>query len=192
MVAGDISGASLSCASHCGFSHHPSTARELSQPVEQPHAGDVPSTTRFWTLTACCSRHQLSCAGCPHCQAALLDARGHQWSCQVLVGSFNLCLFVRSHFPLPTRLLEEEKLTQRRTCCCSECFWFHMSCFSLVGVIKPTQYKPVPDEEPNSTDVEETLKRIQSNDPDLEEVNLNNIMVFAPFYFPLLITGPNI
>lgn len=61
-----------------------------------------------------------------------------------------------------------------------------MSCFSFAGVIKPTQYKPVPDEEPNSTDVEETLKRIQSNDPDLEEVNLNNIMVFAPFYSPLL------
>ncbi|XP_009579971.1 PREDICTED: tropomodulin-1 isoform X2 [Fulmarus glacialis] len=47
---------------------------------------------------------------------------------------------------------------------------------SFPCVIKPTQYKPVPDEEPNSTDVEETLKRIQSNDPDLEEVNLNNIM----------------
>ncbi|NXR34175.1 TMOD1 protein, partial [Zosterops hypoxanthus] len=46
----------------------------------------------------------------------------------------------------------------------------------LNSVIKPTQYKPVPDEEPNSTDVEETLKRIQKNDPDLEEVNLNNIM----------------
>ncbi|NWI67161.1 TMOD1 protein, partial [Todus mexicanus] len=46
----------------------------------------------------------------------------------------------------------------------------------LNSVIKPTQYKPVPDEEPNSTDVEEALKRIQSNDPDLEEVNLNNIM----------------
>ncbi|NXX95105.1 TMOD1 protein, partial [Centropus bengalensis] len=46
----------------------------------------------------------------------------------------------------------------------------------LNSVIKPTQYKPVPDEEPNSTDVEQTLKRIQSNDPDLEEVNLNNIM----------------
>ncbi|NWW91625.1 TMOD1 protein, partial [Rhynochetos jubatus] len=46
----------------------------------------------------------------------------------------------------------------------------------LNSVIKPTQYKPVPDEEPNSTDVEQTLKRVQSNDPDLEEVNLNNIM----------------
>ncbi|NXP48599.1 TMOD1 protein, partial [Heliornis fulica] len=46
----------------------------------------------------------------------------------------------------------------------------------LNSVIKPTQYKPVPDEEPNSTDVEATLKRIQSNDPELEEVNLNNIM----------------
>ncbi|XP_014398691.1 PREDICTED: tropomodulin-1 isoform X4 [Myotis brandtii] len=45
----------------------------------------------------------------------------------------------------------------------------------IAGVIKPTQYKPVPDEEPNSTDVEETLERIKSNDPKLEEVNLNNI-----------------
>lgn len=46
-----------------------------------------------------------------------------------------------------------------------------------VGVIKPTRYKPVPDEEPNSTDVDETLERVKSNDPDLEEVNLNNIRV---------------
>lgn len=45
------------------------------------------------------------------------------------------------------------------------------------GVIQCTQYKPVPDEEPNSTDVEETLRRIRSNDPDLLEVNLNNIRV---------------
>ncbi|XP_067409435.1 tropomodulin-1 isoform X2 [Emydura macquarii macquarii] len=45
----------------------------------------------------------------------------------------------------------------------------------LNSVIKPTQYKPVPDEEPNSTDVEETLERVKNNDPELEEVNLNNI-----------------
>ncbi|KAM4053815.1 tropomodulin-1 isoform 1-T1 [Anomaloglossus baeobatrachus] len=45
----------------------------------------------------------------------------------------------------------------------------------LNSVIKPTQYKPVPDEEPNSTDVDETLERIKNNDPDLEDVNLNNI-----------------
>nr|XP_060619753.1 tropomodulin-1 isoform X1 [Anolis sagrei ordinatus]XP_060619755.1 tropomodulin-1 isoform X1 [Anolis sagrei ordinatus]XP_060619757.1 tropomodulin-1 isoform X1 [Anolis sagrei ordinatus] len=44
----------------------------------------------------------------------------------------------------------------------------------LDSVIKPTQYKPVPDE-PNSTDVEETLERVKNNDPELEEVNLNNI-----------------
>ncbi|XP_077201622.1 tropomodulin-1 isoform X1 [Paroedura picta] len=44
----------------------------------------------------------------------------------------------------------------------------------LDSIIKPTQYKPVPDE-PNSTDVEETLERVKNNDPDLEEVNLNNI-----------------
>lgn len=44
-------------------------------------------------------------------------------------------------------------------------------------MIQCTQYKPVPDEEPNSTDVEETLRRIKNNDPDLLEVNLNNIRV---------------
>jgi hypothetical protein len=49
-------------------------------------------------------------------------------------------------------------------------------------VIKPTQYKPVPDEEPNSTDVEETLERIKNNDPELEEVNLNNIRVKSCYF----------
>nr|XP_033773698.1 tropomodulin-1 isoform X4 [Geotrypetes seraphini] len=49
----------------------------------------------------------------------------------------------------------------------------------LNSVIKPTQYKPVPDEEPNSTDVEETLERVKRNDPDIKEVNLNNIRVLA-------------
>lgn len=44
-------------------------------------------------------------------------------------------------------------------------------------MIQCTQYKPVPDEEPNSTDVEETLLRVKRNDPDLVEVNLNNIKV---------------
>ncbi|XP_041435895.1 tropomodulin-1 isoform X1 [Xenopus laevis] len=45
----------------------------------------------------------------------------------------------------------------------------------LNSVIKPTQYKPVPDEEPNSTDVDDTLEQIKNNDPDLVDVNLNNI-----------------
>uniref|UniRef100_A0A8C6LFA2 Tropomodulin 1 n=1 Tax=Nothobranchius furzeri TaxID=105023 RepID=A0A8C6LFA2_NOTFU len=45
----------------------------------------------------------------------------------------------------------------------------------IAGVIQCTQYKPVPDEEPNATDVEETLMRVKRNDPDLVEVNLNNI-----------------
>lgn len=55
-------------------------------------------------------------------------------------------------------------------------------------MIKPTQYKPVPDEEPNSTDVEETLERIKNNDPELEEVNLNNIRVM-PCYFNSCVLG---
>lgn len=52
-------------------------------------------------------------------------------------------------------------------------------CECVVGVIQCTQYKPVPDEEPNSTDVEDTLMRLKRNDPELVEVNLNNIKVRA-------------
>lgn len=59
---------------------------------------------------------------------------------------------------------------------------------ATLGVIKPTQYKPVPDEEPNATDVEETLERIKNNDPKLEEVNLNNIRV-RPLTLPIPCRG---
>ncbi|OPJ71565.1 tropomodulin-4 [Patagioenas fasciata monilis] len=43
------------------------------------------------------------------------------------------------------------------------------------SVVKPDTYKPVPDEPPNPTNVEETLRQIQANDSALEDVNLNNI-----------------
>ncbi|NXE56960.1 TMOD4 protein, partial [Casuarius casuarius] len=43
------------------------------------------------------------------------------------------------------------------------------------SVVKPDKYKPVPDEPPNPTNVEETLRQIQANDGALEDVNLNNI-----------------
>lgn len=46
------------------------------------------------------------------------------------------------------------------------------------GVVQPDKYKPVPDEPPNPTNIEEMLKRVRSNDKELEEVNLNNIQVF--------------
>uniref|UniRef100_A0A672KB03 Tropomodulin 1 n=2 Tax=Sinocyclocheilus grahami TaxID=75366 RepID=A0A672KB03_SINGR len=49
----------------------------------------------------------------------------------------------------------------------------------LNSVIQCTRYKPVPDEQPNDTDVEETLQRIKRNDPDLVEVNLNNIKIYT-------------
>lgn len=45
----------------------------------------------------------------------------------------------------------------------------------LNSVIQCAQYKCVPDEQPNPTDVEATLLRVRRNDPDLLEVNLNNI-----------------
>ncbi|KAG9334711.1 hypothetical protein JZ751_007246 [Albula glossodonta] len=43
------------------------------------------------------------------------------------------------------------------------------------SVVKPDTYPTFPDEPPNSTNVEETLQRIQKNDSGLKEVNLNNI-----------------
>ncbi|KAJ8247854.1 hypothetical protein GJAV_G00251260 [Gymnothorax javanicus] len=46
---------------------------------------------------------------------------------------------------------------------------------SYNNVIKGEQVKPVFDEPPNPTNVEETLQRIKSDDPALTEVNLNNI-----------------
>lgn len=47
----------------------------------------------------------------------------------------------------------------------------------VVDVIKGEKVKPVFDEPPNPTNVEETLQRIKSNDSSLTEVNLNNIKV---------------
>ncbi|TRZ01971.1 hypothetical protein DNTS_024149 [Danionella cerebrum] len=46
---------------------------------------------------------------------------------------------------------------------------------SYNNVIKGEKVKPVFDEPPNPTNVEETLQRIKSNDSTLTEVNLNNI-----------------
>ncbi|EPQ16650.1 Tropomodulin-4 [Myotis brandtii] len=45
----------------------------------------------------------------------------------------------------------------------------------ISSVVQPDKYKPVPDEPPNPTNIEEILKSVRSNDKDLEEVNLNNI-----------------
>lgn len=131
MITGAIPGASLPCESKCSLSRCPGTGQELAQPRKQPHTGGVPSITQFWTLRARSSRHQLSCAGWPHCQAVFLDAHEHRWSCQVLVGSFILCLFVKSCFPLPTPLLEEEKCTQREHAAAQGAFGFTCLAFHL-------------------------------------------------------------
>lgn len=45
----------------------------------------------------------------------------------------------------------------------------------LNNVVKGEKVKPVMDEPPNPTNVEESLQRIKANDPGLVEVNLNNI-----------------
>lgn len=60
------------------------------------------------------------------------------------------------------------------------------------GVVQPDKYKPVPDEPPNPTNIEEILKSVRNNDKELEEVNLNNIQVSdrpLPF-FPLNYVSP--
>ncbi|KAG2462544.1 TMOD4 protein, partial [Polypterus senegalus] len=43
------------------------------------------------------------------------------------------------------------------------------------SVVQPDKYKIYPDEPPNPTNVDETLKKVQSNDKSLTDVNLNNI-----------------
>uniref|UniRef100_A0A8C3UY79 Tropomodulin 4 n=1 Tax=Catharus ustulatus TaxID=91951 RepID=A0A8C3UY79_CATUS len=52
------------------------------------------------------------------------------------------------------------------------------------SVVQPDRYRPVPDEPPNPTDVAETLQRLQNNDPELQDVNLNNIKVTPPCHCP--------
>lgn len=52
-----------------------------------------------------------------------------------------------------------------------------MNVVFVVDVVQGEKVKPVFDEPPNPTNVEETLQRIKSNDSSLTEVNLNNIKV---------------
>ena len=49
--------------------------------------------------------------------------------------------------------------------------------FVHVGVAKAAELIKVPDEPPNKTDVEESLKRLKDNDSKLTHLNLNNIKV---------------
>lgn len=62
-----------------------------------------------------------------------------------------------------------------------------MNVVSDIDVIKGEKVKPVFDEPPNPTNVEETLQRIKSNDSSLTEVNLNNIKVMR---FSLVHSNP--
>lgn len=45
----------------------------------------------------------------------------------------------------------------------------------LRSVVKAEKVKPVYEDPPNTTNVEETLQKIKANDPSVQEVNLNNI-----------------
>ena len=48
---------------------------------------------------------------------------------------------------------------------------------NLKGVAKHPELKLVPDEPANDTDVDGTLRKLMDNDPNVTEVNLNNIRV---------------
>lgn len=65
--------------------------------------------------------------------------------------------------------------------------WWYEKCDTVMkcdclGVIQCAQYKQIPDERPNDTNVEETLLKIKHNDSELVEVNLNNIKVYRHLY----------
>jgi len=45
----------------------------------------------------------------------------------------------------------------------------------FLGVAKYADFKIFPDEAPNSTDVEDSLRKVKGNDPTLKELNLNNV-----------------
>ncbi|KAF5397663.1 Tropomodulin [Paragonimus heterotremus] len=47
------------------------------------------------------------------------------------------------------------------------------------GVAKGERPKPIPDEPPNTTDVEDSINKLNANDPDLVNLNLNNIKTMS-------------
>ncbi|CAL8083694.1 unnamed protein product [Calicophoron daubneyi] len=48
------------------------------------------------------------------------------------------------------------------------------------GVAKADKFKPVPDEPPNDTDVEASIKKLEENNAELTLLNLNNIKTMSP------------
>lgn len=49
--------------------------------------------------------------------------------------------------------------------------------FCISGEVRYEPCRPFADEEPNLTDVDDSLRRICNNDPSLKDLNLNNIKV---------------
>lgn len=50
------------------------------------------------------------------------------------------------------------------------------------GITKSSTQKVFPQDPPNTTDVEESIKRVKEDDPKLIELNLNNIKVREHFF----------
>jgi len=53
----------------------------------------------------------------------------------------------------------------------------HANQCMIAGRVKAEPCKTFPDPKPNETDVEQSIKQVISNDPELTELNLNNIQV---------------
>lgn len=54
------------------------------------------------------------------------------------------------------------------------------------GITKASKQKIYPQDPPNSTDPDETIKQVQQDDPKLVDLNWNNIKVNTRNYFLLL------
>lgn len=57
------------------------------------------------------------------------------------------------------------------------------------GVAKCERPKPIPDEPPNTTDVEESINKLEANDAGLINLNLNNIKTMSPEVIKRLCTA---
>ena len=50
------------------------------------------------------------------------------------------------------------------------------------GITKASKQKIFPQDPPNNTDPDETIKQVQQDDPKLIDLNWNNIKVLLPMY----------
>lgn len=65
-------------------------------------------------------------------------------------------------------------------------------CLGFNGLARHERLKIVPDEPPNTTDIEASIKSLEANDPELTVLNLNNIKNISQEQFARLFDGNSI